>query len=139
MSQATPFEAIFGNAANLSGAQAADAKPRKKAQLWMNVGYEVGDAGTESYNFVSLPAGIPLDTTDPIEVRSAGEYGQFQARRNELLVTMTAEASKLAPGEARIFGPRGGLQIQIRRISANEAPVITEETPFAPPATLLQA
>jgi hypothetical protein len=132
-----PFAAIFGNAANLAGAASATA-PRKKAEFWMNVGYEVGDGSTDAnYNFVSLPAGIPLDTTDKIDVRSAGEYGQFQTRRNGLLDTVLAEAAKLAPGESRIFGPRGGLQIQLRRVAQNEAPVITAETPFAPPTTLL--
>lgn len=105
-----------------------------KAQVWINIGYIAPGAGKDGEDtFVSLPLGIPLDTQEhiPTNVRNA-EYGELLAERNGLLDQMNEMASKLAPGESKVFATESGLAIQIRRIEEARVSVVAgDDSRFA--------
>lgn len=126
-------EPLFGNLQNLGNSN-SDRKDRPAAQIWVNLGYPVGEAGTEDYRFVSLPNGIPLDTMEELPVRSTTGYGKFTAARNGLMKQMQDETEKLEPGEERLIGPIGDtkLYLQLRRVNAPvEAPASDESNPYS--------
>jgi hypothetical protein len=105
-----------------------------KAQTWLNVGYEVGEPGTEEYRFVSPPMGIPLDTMKPIEIKTRDpKYGAFQSAQNDLLAQLQGEAAKLAPGESVVIrNPDSPICIQLRRVNDPvAAPAADESNPYA--------
>lgn len=114
--------AAFGRGA--AGAQAPD------AEIWMNVGYETGDA---KYPFVSLPFGIPVDTQRPLELRGQdATFHAFTAARNDLLEQIQTMASKLAPGEDVIISSgEGGLALQLRRRNGQAVAPAADTNPFA--------
>ncbi|AVO23096.1 hypothetical protein RIVERRIDER_8 [Xanthomonas phage RiverRider] len=106
-----------------------DRQLKPKAQLWINVGYEVdshdkdGNAVTE---FISLPTGIPVDTMDKLPANQRDAYFQKkQQASNKLLDTVIAMGKTLQPGEEKVIGARGSLQIQVRRVKA-EAEIVDE-------------
>ncbi len=99
------------------GARAAS-NEQPKAQLWLNIGYDVPAPTAEDPNatkFVSLPVGIPLDTMEPIKVNGQNaDYNKFVDARNQLLASLIAGSASLAPGEDDLVN----LSIQVRRVSA---------------------
>lgn len=109
-----------------SAPKAAADKP--KAQFWINLGYEsdvIDEDGTP--RFISLPQGIPLDTQDHLPTNSRNnEFAAFQSSRNDLLDQITAHAAKLAAGESCILN----LQIQLRRVNEEAAPIDNGANPF---------
>lgn len=122
--QMSDFEKTFGQqaAGKAQTGLRANAAPsdKPKAQVWANIGYETdttdqnGDPTTE---FVALTQGIPLDTIEPEETNHTNAFFQKKARaRNNLLAQVKQIAATLKPGEEKIYGARGTLQIQIRRI-----------------------
>jgi hypothetical protein len=124
---------IFGGLTDPAPASAdAGRADLPKAEFWLNVGYEVGEPGTDDYRFVSLPIGIPVDTMKPIEIKTRNvEFGQFQSAQNDLLRQIQTKAAELAPGEAEVFG-EGPLKIQLRRVNDPvTAPAADDSNPYS--------
>lgn len=135
--------------ANLFGAQAAPAQAapqeRPKAQFWVNVGYvqqiqRVATDGSVAVEdvFVSLPYGLPLDTMTKADTSSRNvEFSALMSARNNLLDQVLEVAKTLQPGEEKIIGGvAGGLQLQLRHVSAPAAEIATDVNPFIKPITL---
>jgi len=124
------FAKTFGQDAQApaSGGNGSGRQDQPKAQVWINIGYYVGD------RFISLPVGIPLDTMEEVSTRSSNEeYRQMQAARNDLLNAIKGAASELPGGGERQLN----LQIQLRRVNAEQAPVDQSTNQFAfDPSTL---
>lgn len=106
---------------------------RPKAQVWLNIGFtqEVilvqGDKEVPETRFVSLPQGIPLDTMEALATNSSNkEFRAFQSARNDLLDQIMAAAEKLEAGEAKIIN----VQVELRRVKAEEAPIDSDANPF---------
>lgn len=123
----------FGARFNSAATEAPAVAERPKAQFWLNPGY-VSTVKDEdgTYRFVSLSAGIPLDTIDvlPTNSRNVG-YAQFQQARNELREDLLADAAKLEPGEEIIFDETPGvLTFQLRRVGG-EVAAPTGHNPFS--------
>ena len=126
---------------NIPGQASAPAQgDRPKANFWLNIGYSLVVAGknaqgeaTQEHKFVSLPVGIPLDTTEALSVNSRNaEFAQFQAARNLLMTQILDVAKTLKPGEEKIIGGQtGGLEIQLRRVNDEVAAPAAEGNPFA--------
>lgn len=115
---APSYDRMFGNGATAEAPTDGGKAKRPKAQVWLNAGYETGEAGTDSYKFVSLPVGIPIDLNDAIEIKSSNtDYAEFQSARNGLLEMVAARAAELKPGEEAFVN----LKLQLRRI--NDTPV----------------
>lgn len=132
--QMSDFEKTFGKkgdtTTNNTGAT-TNPKDRPKAQIWMNIGYEVDSTdkdGNAIVEFISLPTGIPLDTMDKLPANQRDVYFQKkQQASNVLLDRVLASAKTLQPGEEKVIGARGSLQIQIRRIKAEAETVDQNE------------
>lgn len=134
--QPTDFELKFGrnnggDTTNAATSGSTNAKDRPKAQIWINVGYEVDSRdkdGNPIVEFIALPTGIPLDTMDKVPANQRDPYFQKkQQASNTLLDRVNAMAKKMAPGEEKIIGERGSLQIQIRRVKA-EAEIVDAQS-----------
>lgn len=140
---AIDFKALAANntnnaAATKSNAAATKSKAaddRPKAQLWLNIGYdvqvEVRDPETgvmhAETRFISLPVGIPLDTMDKLPTNSSNqEFAALQAARNSLLDQLIAKASSVSPGESVNIN----LQVNLRRVRDEAAPIAAAENPF---------
>jgi hypothetical protein len=116
------------------GTKTADKMPtaaadRPKAEFWINLGYTspVLDDDDKPM-FVSLPQGIPLDTQEHLKTNSRNDrYAAFQSARNDLLDQLLEFAKDLKPGEDRIIS----LQVQLRRVSEEAAPIDPKNNPFA--------
>ena len=124
-----PFGSNTANAAGtLNAAPAAPAKP--KATLWLNAGYTttVVVDGVQEERFVNLPMGMPVDTMEllPTNSRNA-EFAQFRMAQNDLLNQIVELGKSLAPGEAKTIN----LELQLRRVNEDVAPVPNGENPFA--------
>ena len=124
-----PFGSNTANAAGtLNAAPAAPAKP--KATLWLNAGYTttVVVDGVQEERFVNLPMGMPVDTMEllPTNSRNA-EFAQFRMAQNDLLNQIMELGKSLAPGEAKTIN----LELQLRRVNEDVAPVPNGENPFA--------
>lgn len=121
-----------------AGKPAATDKP--KATLWLNIGYHIevevtaGDGSTSMENrFVSLPVGIPVDTMQLLPETSQNQgYAAFQAARNQLLKLVIAAGANLGDGEERPIA----LELQLRKVSAPQAPVAPDTNPFLKPLVL---
>lgn len=118
------FGAATGFTDQSNGSGNSSKRDMPEAQVWLNFGYETGNA---EYPFVSLPAGIPIDTTNPIEIRGRNDvFNAFTAARNDLLKQFQDQAAKMEPGEEIIISlGEGGFAAQLRRRS---------EKPTAPEA-----
>jgi hypothetical protein len=130
--------AIDFNALNKNNANARSATPaadRPKAGVWVNIGYSVkvdvvenGAVVGQEDRFVSLPVGIPLDTTAPIPLKGSNEgYNAFVTARNDLMEQLMEFAKTLKPGEDKMVD----LQVQVRRVDEPAAPVAAANNPFA--------
>lgn len=121
----TQFNKTFGKTA--PAATANSDKP--KAQFWLNIGYAVDVQSEEGpmTKFVSLPTGIPLDTQEELPTNSSNEeFRMLRLAQNDLLEQLNAFAQTLQPGEERILD----LQIQLRRVKGEQAPVAASDNPF---------
>lgn len=121
---------IFGKKNNANTTN--DDKP--KANFWLNIGYYVdvevqnGDDVHTEQRFISLPAGIPLDTQEMLPTNSSNDdFRAMQTARNQLLEDIMAAAEQLEPGQDEILN----LTIQVRRIKGEQAPIKPESNPFA--------
>lgn len=128
---AIDFQATFGNK-NKNG-NVGNSDDRPKAQLWLNIGYQtdvVDDDG--KLKFVSLPVGIPLDTTEPLATTSkSDDFRAFQSARNDLMTQMIDIGKSLGPGEEKIIAlGESGLSVQIRRVSVEAAAVPSDKNQF---------
>lgn len=105
------FGSTFGSATP------AASNDRPDARVWANIGYEV-DSADGKYSFVSLSQGVAIDTMEakPVTSRDA-LHADFQNACGTLVSDVQAVAAKLAPGESKIYGERGSLQIQLRRVA----------------------
>lgn len=94
--------------ANVAGVN-SDRQDRPKAQLWLNVGYDMHG------KFIQLPnGGIPLDTMAEAELRGQNEdFIKQRTAQNELLKTLVTEGQKLAPGEEVTLN----LTLKMRRVN----------------------
>lgn len=116
--------------------QTASKKDLPKAQLWMNVGYnvpvEVRDSNgnvTKEDRFISLPLGIPLDTMEKRPTnKGAEEFRMLCAAQNNLLEKLVEAGMKLPAGEFTEVN----LTLQIRRVKADEAPISNDVNPLIP-------
>ena len=122
------FGAPAAQSANNSNGTAAQNGAKPKAKIWLNVGYTAAGAGKEGEDmFVSLPVGIPLDTTEHLAVRGSGDYREFLSARNDLLDQIMAVAAGLQPGEERKLN----LEIQVRHVADEAAPIAPEQNRFS--------
>ena len=90
---------------------------RPKAQIWMNLGYEIqvpnNEGGMET-RFINLPMGLPLDTMEEVATTSSNEvFAAMQIAKNDLLKQLLAAAADLPAGGERIVN----LQVQMRRVN----------------------
>jgi hypothetical protein len=96
---------------------AATKEQKPKAQVWLNIGYEVevpANDGTMETRFINLPLGLPLDTMDEVPTGSTNEvFAAMQIAKNDLLKQLLAAAADLPHGGERLIN----LQIQMRRIN----------------------
>ena len=96
---------------------AAPATARPKAQIWMNLGYEIQvptTDGTMETRFINLPMGLPLDTMEEVATTSTNEvFAAMQIAKNDLLKQLLAAAADLPAGGERIVN----LQVQMRRVN----------------------
>ena len=124
MSVTHDFNKVFGNKKTTT----APTTDRPKAAYWLNIGYEtdvVDEAG--EHKFVSLPMGIPVDTQETLSTNSRSpEFAAFQSARNDLVDQIMALAGQLEAGESRILN----LQIQLRRVNEEAAPIANANNPF---------
>ena len=127
-----PFGSNTNNGGNVAGAAGTTpaAKPKVKAMLWLNAGYTttVVVDGVQEERFVNLPMGMPVDTMEllPTNSRNA-EFAQFRMAQNDLLNQIMELGKSLAPGEAKTIN----LELQLRRVNEDVAPVPSDENPFA--------
>lgn len=111
------------NAATTSTAKA----DKPKAQFWLNIGY-VANEGSDDEKFISLPTGIPLDTQEPLPTNSSNaDFRAMRCAQNDLLEQLIAYAQNLEPGEEGIIN----LQVQLRRVKAQEEAIPSDENKYA--------
>jgi len=96
---------------------ATTATARPKAQIWMNLGYEIqvpATDGTMETRFINLPMGLPLDTMEEVATTSTNEvFAAMQVAKNDLLKQLLTAAADLPAGGERIVN----LQVQMRRVN----------------------
>ena len=96
---------------------ATPATARPKAQIWMNLGYEIqvpATDGTMETRFINLPMGLPLDTMEEVATTSTNEvFAAIQIAKNDLLKQLLTAAADLPAGGERIVN----LQVQMRRVN----------------------
>lgn len=120
----TNFDELSGTAPNTF----------EPAQFWFDVGYleKVDlDEGIET-RFISQGNGIGLDKLDDLTIGRSNELCRIiQAARTELMAQIMDVAKILDPGEHRIIGNAGRLEIHLRRLNAEQPAVKAEEQTFA--------
>lgn len=114
-----------------SAQKAPESAQKPKAQLWLNLGYTIEGAGKEGEDvFVSLPTGIPLDTQEPVQTNVKSEdFRALRSAQNDLLSDLLKYAEGLEPGQETIIN----LQVQLRRVKGDEAPIAPAENKYARP------
>ena len=136
---AIDFESFkFGGSNKAAAAATGQRTERPKAQFWLNIGYSIDvtvhvEGGNDEVQtrFVSLPMGMPLDTMEDVSTRSKNEgFAAFMSARNQLKADLLEACKALKPGEERIIGGSEGLQIQVRRVEAEQAAIAPSENPF---------
>lgn len=119
----TNFAKTFGQ----SSASEAPKSDRPKAQFWLNIGYTANE-GTEDAKFISLPTGIPLDTQEPLNTKSSNEdFRAMRCAQNDLLEQLLDFAKGLEPGQEGVIQ----LQVQLRRVKEDVAPIAADENKYA--------
>ncbi len=88
---------------------------KPKAELWINIGYEVPDPEGIS-KFISLPLGIPLDQVKLLNTSTPNEeFNLVNQARNDLLDQLLNVANTVEPGQSKIVN----LSVEVRRVSEN--------------------
>lgn len=115
----------FGQSNAAATSTAKTDKP--KAQFWLNIGY-VANEGSDDEKFISLPTGIPLDTQEPLPTNSSNaDFRAMRCAQNDLLEQLIEYAQNLEPGEEGIIN----LQVQLRRVKAQEEAIPSDENKYA--------
>ncbi len=136
MSVQSNFASLLGQ----NSAPSTKADDRPKAQVWANIGYLVTvpsetNVGESERRFVSLPVGIPVDNTEPLETKGKQSWANFMHARNQLAKDLTAAGLGLEPGGTAYF-PKdpvdGQLCIELRRVGLETVPA-TDNNPFLRP------
>lgn len=120
---------LFNKPGNLTTAAQAT-EERKKADFWLNIGYQVETEkdGETVQRFISLPTGIPLDTQEHLPIRGNNQdFKNMRSAQNELLDMLKEAAAAMQPGEAQIVN----LQIELRRVNGEQAATPSESNPFS--------
>ena len=117
----------FGQTFGSAVANKPAATERPKAKYWLNVGYTTNE-GTEEAKFISLPTGIPLDTQEHVSTKSSNaDFRAMRCAQNDLLEQLVAFAEGLEPGEEGVIQ----LQVQLRRVKEEAAPIAADENKYA--------
>lgn len=117
------FALKFGN----NDKPAAGKTDKPKAQFWLNIGYTALE-GTDDEKFISLPVGIPLDTQEPLPTNMSNEdFRAMRCAQNDLLAQLLAGAAQLEPGQETTIN----LQVQLRRVKGEAAPIAAGENKYA--------
>ena len=115
----------FGQSNAAATTETKTAKP--KAQFWLNIGY-IANEGSDDEKFISLPTGIPLDTQEPLPTNSSNaDFRAMRCAQNDLLEQLIEYAQNLEPGEEGIIN----LQVQLRRVKAQEEAIPSDENKYA--------
>lgn len=115
----------FGQSNAAATSTAKTDKP--KAQFWLNIGY-IANEGSDDEKFISLPTGIPLDTQEPLPTNSSNaDFRAMRCAQNDLLEQLIEYAQNLEPGEEGIIN----LQVQLRRVKAQEEAIPSDENKYA--------
>ena len=125
-----PFGSNTNNGGNVAGAAGTAPAAKPKAMLWLNAGYTttVVVDGVQEERFVNLPMGMPVDTMELLPTNSRNqEFAQFRMAQNDLLNQIMELGKTMAPGEAKTIN----LELQLRRVNEDVAPVPNGENPFA--------
>ena len=125
-----PFGSNTNNGGNAAGAAGTAPAAKPKAMLWLNAGYTttVVVDGVQEERFVNLPMGMPVDTMELLPTNSRNqEFAQFRMAQNDLLNQIMELGKSMAPGEAKTIN----LELQLRRVNEDVAPVPNGENPFA--------
>ena len=97
-----------------TGQAAPNGEARPQATLWLNVGINIPvtqEDGTVVDTFVSLPVGIPLDTTEPMAMRGSNrDWLNIVQVKNALLEFAQKAASECEAGTGVIAS---NLQVQL--------------------------
>ena len=132
-SRSTANVALFPEREQAPANDGARAK-KPKSQIWVNPGYEMDftfEDGTTESRFVNTTLGIPFDDAKvpnvPNPTADNQIFREIQMRRLSLHNQIAAVAESLKPGEARVLGPVGGFQLEVRRIGAKKEVEMTEE------------
>jgi len=114
------------------------------AKYWLNIGYSVtvtmDDNSTEN-RFISLAQGIPVDTLKDLETkRGSAAFLAMNTARNELRDELVSAFSAMEPGDEQTFPIEGtSLELQVRRVREDAAPISAKDNPFARKAPLFAA
>lgn len=96
---------------------------RPQAKVWINIGVTIGVPqadGTVVDTFVSIPAGIPLDTMEPMVGRgNSADYAALVQAKNWVLSQLQTAAEDIKAGEDQLVE---GLEVRIRRAGVAQAP-----------------
>lgn len=106
-------------------------KPKKKSELWLNVGIEVpsmDEEGNKTVEFISLPYGIPLSTMPEQKVNSSNPRMRgIQQGGNSLLANLIEEGMKLDQGTDVSVN----LVVKLRRANAEQPSQLSETDPIS--------
>lgn len=125
-----PLGSNTNNGSNAAGVAGNAPAPKPKATLWLNAGYTttVVVDGVQEERFVNLPLGMPVDTQELLPTNSRNqEFAQFRMAQNDLLNQIMELGKSMAPGEAKTIN----LEVQLRRVNDDAAPMPNSENPFA--------
>jgi len=123
--------AVFGSKETQRSNRSSDRDERPQAQVWVNIGktlpVEQPD-GTMKPTFISLPVGIPLDTTEPMPVRGNSKAWANQvAVKNAILKFLQEVGTGLEAGEGELIE---GLEIQVYRRNTAQSEPSADENPL---------
>ena len=121
--------------------QNTNKEDRIPAKFWLNIGYSIDLmntlTGEVETKFVSLPQGIPLDTMVRRDVSKGTPTFLAQATaRNDLLDQILEVCATMKPGEDKIIGDTGDLQLQIHCVADAAEVVAPTDNPFRKRLTL---
>jgi len=107
----------------------AATQDRTPATLWLNIGadFELVRDGQTVTEFISMPVGIPLDTTEHMVAKGKSpEWHQMVACKNAILDAVLGEANSCKAGEGKFLS---GLKMQVYKKADQSEIEPTVETP----------
>lgn len=120
--------AVFGSKETQRSNRGNGREDRPQAQVWANIGVTLPvqqEDGSMKDTFLSLPVGIPLDTTEPMPTRGTNKGWHEQvAVKNAILAFLQKVGGDLEPGQGELIE---GLQIQVYRRKPQAEEVKPEE------------